>query len=58
MNEEIIMDLDNNNHKALEICNLTLTALDNGLDNIDVIASLEVIRDYLKTNNKIFSKGM
>lgn len=55
---EVIMNLDANNHKALEICNLTLTALDNSFENIDVITSLEVIRDYLQMNDDIGKKAM
>lgn len=54
MSNEMILEIDSNNEKALGIASTTLIALENGLDNIDVICSLEVIRDYLKNNHTIF----
>lgn len=58
MSNEVIKRIDTNNEKALGIVSLTLTALENGLDGIDPINSLEVIRDYLKTNSTIFDQNM
>lgn len=56
MNEEIFTNLDTNNHKAMEVCRLTIKALENELEDVNVISSLEVIFDYLKTNDDVFCK--
>ena len=49
-------ELDSNNRKALGIASLTLKALENGLEEIDVECSLEVVCDYLKSNDHIFDE--
>ena len=54
MTKETISLLDTNNRKAYGIAALTVKALDNGLDDIDCINSLEVICDYLKKNDTVF----
>lgn len=46
--------VDNNNTKALELTNLIITALENGVDQFDVITNLEIVRDILRTNSTIF----
>ena len=46
--------IDKNNFKALAIVSLAIMALENGCDDFDVVSALEVIRDYLTTNNKLF----
>lgn len=53
-----IQEINGNNIKALNIAALTLTALENDLEKIDVISSLEVICDYLKCNDRIFDQNM
>ncbi len=45
---------DTNNTKALAITKLAIMAFENGLDGIDVVETLEVIHDYLKSNDVIF----
>ena len=52
--KEIIEKIDCNNLKALELTNLIITALENGVDNFDVVTNLEIVRDILKSNNVIF----
>lgn len=46
--------LDANNLKALKIVSLAILALENGHDDFNVIEILEVIKDYLSSNDKIF----
>ena len=46
--------VDRNNIKAFSITELIIKALENGIDDFDVISNLEVVRDYLKSNNLIF----
>ena len=58
MENEFIVKLDENNTKALSVASLALKALENGLDDVDVIACLEVIVDYLKLNYRIFDQNM
>ena len=55
---EFLEKLDVNNGKALNIAELTLTALENELENIDVVSSLEVICDYLNMNNRMFDQNI
>ena len=50
----VMMQVDTNNLKALGIVSLAIHALENGYDNFDVIEILEVIKDYLTANNKMF----
>ena len=53
--EEIIRKIDSNNTKALELTNLIITALENGIDEgIDVVTNLEIVRDILRNNSAIF----
>ena len=52
--KEIFEKIDRNNLKALELTNLIITALENGIDNFDVVTNLEIVRDILKNNNVIF----
>ena len=54
--EQIIETIDDNNTKALNVTQLLISALENGLEGFDVILNLEVIRDYLKSNYMIFDK--
>lgn len=54
--QQIIEKVDDNNTKALSITQLLITALENSLDNVDVISNLEVVRDYLRTNYTIFDE--
>lgn len=49
-----IHTLDENNTKALGIVKLAILALENGCDDFDVTTTLEVVRDYLKSNDGIF----
>lgn len=53
---ECIEKIDDNNTKAFSIIELIIKALENGIDNFDVVSNLEVIRDYLKSNNTIFDR--
>lgn len=46
--------VDGNNLKALGIVSLAILALENGHDDFDIIEILEVIKDYLTANNKVF----
>lgn len=52
--EQIIETIDDNNTKALNVTQLLIVAMENSLEDFDVISNLEVIRDYLKSNYKIF----
>lgn len=54
IDEQIIETIDDNNTKALNITQLLIVAMENSLEDFDVISNLEVIRDYLKSNYKIF----
>ena len=47
-------EIDNNNYKALTVARLMKYAIENGLDDFDVVGTLEVICDYLTNNDKIF----
>lgn len=46
--------IDANNYKALTVARLMKYAIENGLDDFDVVGALEVICDYLTHNDKIF----
>ena len=48
--------IDENNRKALSVAMLSLQAVENGNEGVDVTSALEVIIDYLKSNDKIFDK--
>lgn len=52
--EQIIETIDDNNTKALNVTQLLIVAMENSLEDFDVISNLEVVRDYLKSNYKIF----
>lgn len=54
--EQTIEKIDGNNTKSLSIIHLLISALENGIDDVDVISNLEVVRDYLKSNYMIFDK--
>ena len=56
LKEQFMETIDDNNTKAYNITDLIIRALENGIDNIDVISNLEVVRDYLKSNYIIFDK--
>ena len=51
---EKLTKLDRNNSKALELTHLMITALENGIDNFDVVSNLEIVRDILRSNNLVF----
>ena len=51
---EKLAKLDRNNSKALELTHLIITALENGIDNFDVVSNLEIVRDILRNNNLVF----
>lgn len=51
---ETIAKIDCNNTKALELTHLIIKALENGIDDFDVVSTLEVVRDILKGNSVIF----
>lgn len=46
--------VDRNNLKALGIVSLAIIALENGCEDFDIIEILEVVKDYLAANNKVF----
>ena len=47
-------EIDGNNTKALELTNLIITALENGVDDgIDIVTNLEIVRDILRSNSAI-----
>lgn len=50
----VMEQLDANNLKALKIVSLAILALENGHDDFNVIEILEVIKDYLSSNDEIF----
>ena len=52
--EQIIETIDDNNTKALNVTQLLIVAMENSLEDFDVISNLEVVKDYLKSNYKIF----
>ena len=52
--KEKIKELDCNNMKCLQLVHLIITALENGVDNFDVVTNLEIVRDYLTKNNMVF----
>ena len=54
--QELISKIDNNNIKAFSITELIIKALENGIDDFDIVSNLEVIKDYLKSNNIIFDR--
>ena len=56
LTKQTIEKIDDNNTKAFNVIHLLVSALENGIDNIDVISNLEVVRDYLKSNYTIFDK--
>ena len=48
-------EIDNNNTKALALTDLMITVFENGIeDKVDVVTNLEIVRDILKSNDKIF----
>ena len=51
-----IHTIDENNRKALNVAMLSLQAVENGIEGVDFASILEVIIDYLKSNDKIFDK--
>lgn len=51
-----IHTIDENNRKALNVAKISLYAMENGHEGVDVTSALEVIIDYLKSNDKIFDK--
>jgi hypothetical protein len=54
LTHNVVKQVDGNNFKALGIVSLAILALENGYDDFDIIEILEVIRDYLTANNKMF----
>lgn len=50
---QAMKQLDKNNLKALAIVSLAISALENGHDDFDVTETLEVIKDYLRSNDLI-----
>ena len=54
LTHNIMQEVDGNNFKALGIVSLAILALENGCDDFDMIEILEVIKDYLTANNKVF----
>lgn len=52
--KEIITKIDSNNTKALELVHLLITALENGIDGIDIVTNLEIVRDILRNNSVVF----
>lgn len=49
-----MQEVDKNNLKAFTLASLAILALENGHDDFDIIEILEVIKDYLTANNKMF----
>lgn len=56
--QQSIDKIDCNNTKALELTHLIITALENGLDEFDIISNLEIVRDILKSNSATFDMVM
>lgn len=54
LTHNIMQEVDKNNLKAVALTSLAILALENGHDDFDVIEILEVIKDYLTANNKVF----
>lgn len=54
LTHNVMKQVDGNNLKALGIVSLAILALENGHDDFDIIEILEVIKDYLTSNNKVF----
>ena len=52
--DEQIEELDGNNTKCLQLVHLIISALENGVENFDVVTNLEIIRDYLTKNDLVF----
>ena len=52
--QQNIDKIDCNNTKALELAHLMITALENGIDEFDVVSNLEIIRDILRNNSATF----
>ena len=50
----ILNQLDRNNLKALKVISLAVLSLENGCEDFDIIEILEVVKDYLTANNKMF----
>ncbi len=49
--------IDNNNTKALELTNLIITTLENGVaDGVDIVTNLEIVRDFLRSNSAMFDR--
>lgn len=53
MLSHVTNQVDRNNIKALAVISLAIIALENGCDDFDVTTIMEVIKDYLKSNDKI-----
>lgn len=53
-----IHQIDANNTKALVTVQTALWGIINGAENFDVMTILEVIQDYLKTNEKILNDNL
>lgn len=54
--QQTIETIDNNNTKAFSITDLVIKAMENGIEDFDVVSTLEVVRDYLKSNYTTFDK--
>ena len=52
----MINKIDENNMKALSVTEILLHAVECGNTDIDYIALIGVIHDYLKSNDKIFDE--
>ena len=50
----ILNQLDSNNMKALKVISLAVLSLENGCEDFDITEILEVVKDYLTANNKMF----
>lgn len=46
--------IDENNAKALNLTTLLLYALNHEYESVNVVTSVEMIRDYLMANEQIF----
>lgn len=51
-----IQSIDRNNMKALAIITMLIKALEDGQTDVDCVSTLEVICDYLQSNNRIFDE--
>lgn len=54
LNNNMIKQIDGNNLKALGIVSLAIIALENGCEGFDIAEILEIVKDYLTANNKVF----